>query len=189
MGTALEPIVHRNLASLCLSTGDFEGALKESYEAFRLAGEMNNKGVQLWALVFKGRALLGLKDMDGARKTADELLLTLKDVLGNYGMSWDMTVLENSLYLDALAQAYYRSGKLGPAKAKYEEIASTGLFRFEPDSWIKSFYWRGRIAGDRGKKAEARENYGKFLDLWKDADPSPPEVEDARKRLAGLQSQ
>jgi hypothetical protein len=41
----------------------------------------------------------------------------------------------------------------------------------------------------RGDRAKARENYGRFVDLWKDADPElQPIVASARaalKRLSG----
>jgi len=40
---------------------------------------------------------------------------------------------------------------------------------------------------EKGNKTKAIEHYEKFLDLWKDADPGIPEVEDAKRRLAGLQ--
>ena len=38
-------------------------------------------------------------------------------------------------------------------------------------------------------KAKAIEHYEKFLDLWKDADPSIAAVEDAKKRVARVKSQ
>jgi hypothetical protein len=31
-------------------------------------------------------------------------------------------------------------------------------------------------------------NYEKFLELWKDSDPGIAEVEDAKKRLAGMKN-
>ena len=51
------------------------------------------------------------------------------------------------------------------------------------DIYAKAFYMLGKIAESKGEKAKAREHYNKFLELWKEADPGIPEVEDAKKRL------
>ena len=47
----------------------------------------------------------------------------------------------------------------------------------------------GKIFEQKGWKGKAIEHYQKFLDLWKDADPGLAEVEDAKKKVAGLKSQ
>jgi serine/threonine protein kinase/Tfp pilus assembly protein PilF len=94
---------------------------------------------------------------------------------------------EQALFIESLAQAYFGSGDFDQAGAEYRRIQSltTGRLSYG-DIHARSFYMLGRIAEQTGDKPSARESYAKFLDLWKDADPGLPEVDDARKRLAGL---
>jgi tetratricopeptide (TPR) repeat protein len=57
------------------------------------------------------------------------------------------------------------------------------------DERSKVDYNIAKIYEKMGKTTKAMEHYKKFLGLWKDADPGMVEVEDAKKRLAGLKSQ
>jgi len=86
-----------------------------------------------------------------------------------------------------MARAYQRKGKLDKAIAEYEK-----LMTFDPESENRIlvhpvYHFRlAKLYKEKGWKGKAIEHYEKFLDLWKDADPGVPEVEDARKRVAGL---
>jgi len=94
---------------------------------------------------------------------------------------------EHALFIERVALAYFGSGDFNKAGAEYRKIKAltTGRLSFG-DIYARSFYMLGRIAEQNGDKTSARESYAKFLDLWKDADPGLPEVDDAKKRLAGL---
>jgi len=94
---------------------------------------------------------------------------------------------EHALFVDSLASAYYRAGNLEKARTEYEAITmlTTGRLRYG-DIYAKSFYMLGKIAEQQGDKTHAREQYQQFIELWKDADPGLPEVEDAQKRLATI---
>ncbi|MFB0564306.1 MAG: tol-pal system YbgF family protein [Candidatus Aminicenantaceae bacterium] len=81
-------------------------------------------------------------------------------------------------------------GELYKAIAEYEWIItfdpkSEGRYLIHPIY----YYWLAKLYEQKDWKANAIEHYEKFLDLWKDADPGIPEVEDGKKRLAGLKSQ
>jgi len=90
---------------------------------------------------------------------------------------------KNTQFIDTLAEAYVLAGDLSRAHGQYEKIT---LLTGRDDIYALSFYHLGRIDEKLGDKTRAGENYRKFLDLRKNADPGRPEVEDAKKRLAGL---
>jgi serine/threonine protein kinase/tetratricopeptide (TPR) repeat protein len=93
-------------------------------------------------------------------------------------------------FLDYLAEAYAQAGRWPEAQKTYEEIQSLKFpIIWEPANaviYVRSFFKLGQVLERKGDKAGAATCYGKFLELWKNADPGLPEVTDAKKRLAGL---
>ena len=92
---------------------------------------------------------------------------------------------QNTVTLDLLAQAYIVAGDLAKARETYEKITTLTTVRMAwGATYARAFYHLSRIAEQQGDKAPAREQFQKFLDLWKDADKGLIQVADARKRLA-----
>jgi len=96
-----------------------------------------------------------------------------------------------------LAGTYDKARQSDSALALYERIISTpGMFRlffhFVDDSYglAPTFKRLGELYEARGDRAKAFEYYGRFVDLWKGADPElQPIVRDVRARMARLASE
>ncbi|MDH4222224.1 MAG: protein kinase [candidate division Zixibacteria bacterium] len=92
------------------------------------------------------------------------------------------------LYL--LARAYLEAGRLGEAVAEFEKALSRyDVSRYSYAIWaVKAYYLLGLAYEKSGWNKKAIEKYEEFLDIWKNADPGIPEVEDAKERLKKLKS-
>ncbi len=87
-----------------------------------------------------------------------------------------------------LARAYHKAGRLADAVKAYE----TALGRYDflranwPDWSAEAHYNLGICYEESGWDDRAIEQYGIFLNLWKDADTDLPQIGDARERLTRL---
>jgi tetratricopeptide (TPR) repeat protein/TolB-like protein/predicted Ser/Thr protein kinase len=94
-------------------------------------------------------------------------------------------------YRVLLAEAYLKAGKLGEAVSTLEKVIS----RYDEDRvmftprCVEDHYLLGKAYEQSGWTTKAIEQYGEFLETWKNPDPGLPEVDDARQRLARLRSQ
>jgi len=92
----------------------------------------------------------------------------------------------------SLARAYLESGRLGEAVGVFENTLSrydrtrASYYAIEA---VKAHYLLGLAYEKSGWSKKAIEQYEEFLEIWKDADPGIPEVEDAKERLNRLKAE
>jgi len=86
------------------------------------------------------------------------------------------------------AKAYLASGRLGEAVAQFEKVLSSyeSNRAFNTIRAVKAYYLLGLAYERSGWNKKAVEQYEEFLEIWKNADPGIPEVEDAKRRLEKL---
>ena len=65
-----------------------------------------------------------------------------------------------------------------------ERIQSGYEWIFTPELWARSFFLLGQIYDRRGDRTKAREQYARFLDLWRDGDLERDWVAEAAKKTA-----
>ncbi|MFZ2054091.1 MAG: protein kinase [Candidatus Aminicenantales bacterium] len=199
-------------------SGHPEAALEELDKAWTNAVADESFSDQRRVLLDQGLAHLEMKSMSKAQEVAAQLKAAVDQAPNkkliwyshyltgmielekkNFARAVELFKLERSLlnadadehllFADAMGTAFYQLGDLSSARQEYEKIISLGAGRQSyGDIYVRSYYRLGKISEQQGKKAEAAEHYRKFLELWKDADPGRPEVEDARKRLAAISS-
>ncbi len=89
-----------------------------------------------------------------------------------------------------LGRAYELAGQKDSALAVYERsVSPSGLARLSADRWDlgRSLKAAGELSEGKGDRAKALEYYGRFVRLWKDADPElQPRVREVKQRMAEL---
>lgn len=85
-----------------------------------------------------------------------------------------------SLYLPLLAEAYRAGGRVDRAVGALTRLRDSAASRLNTsDSYALALLNLGRCARQQGKAQDARRHFGRFLDVWKDADSDRPELKEA----------
>ncbi|MGH7518793.1 MAG: protein kinase domain-containing protein [Gemmatimonadales bacterium] len=115
----------------------------------------------------------------------------LTEAAAAYGDLYAQFGMCGSCGLSELARVQDRLGQADSARVLYERMVTTptiiGHFVASPSALAASYKRLGELYESKGDRTKAADYYGKFVDLWKDADPElQPGVKEVRTRLARL---
>ena len=151
--------------------------VERQLEALDLANTPHTREI----LIFKGLADL----TEGKHESATEILMrawALRDQETGY-----IDFNDQILFLYYLGEAQLLAGDFDAARKTYEQGLDLTLGKWLYGIlWAKSHFKLGEVYEKLGNQDKAIEHTEKFLDMWKDADPGLPEVEDAREALKRL---
>ncbi len=103
-----------------------------------------------------------------------------QQALENFNRAAVIWSLERAFYVNALGEAYFKTGELNKAAEKFEAV-----LKINPN-YAQTHYLLGLVYEKKGRKEKARQHFQKFMAIWKDADENLPQLIDAKKRLEEL---
>lgn len=162
-------------------------------EAQRTADELKklveswlNQKLMRYYLHLRGRIELEKGNLPGAIGNLKKAVAYLPHQHSESSFQLPMAL---ALFSSSLATAYFQSGDLGLAREKYEDVVALSTAKLSSgDIYSHSLFMLAKIHEQTGRRAEAKKDYEKFLDLLKNADAGISEVDEAQKRLALLRT-
>jgi len=191
-----------------------KGMTDASHEQVRIAYEIREKiYIGSWWLQLIGKILVRQGRLDQAENLLEEISDRMNEesrddrvnfnilkgeielAKGNHAEAVELlevayNLREDNYILESVAYGYLRKGDMERAIEKYEHLVADPSLGWEAQEyWIRAHAQLGRIYEEKGETRKALQYYQRFLDIWKDADPGLPEIEDVKKRLAVLKDQ
>jgi tetratricopeptide (TPR) repeat protein len=100
---------------------------------------------------------------------------------------WRMPLYNIPRLRDVVPRAFMAKGALDSAIVAYEQLLKIDTSSTDRRLIDPRLHYRLALACERaGRPEQARAEYRRFLEIWKDADNDRPELQQAKKRLAGL---
>ncbi len=125
--------------------------------------------------------------IDLARNDVGQAIERFEQVVSQEPYQHEANPENHAAWYDSLAYAYYLSGDLAGAQEWYENIHALTTGRLGYGAlFAKSYFMLGKIYEQRGMDAEAVRSYRTFLDLWREADSTAPDIDEAKRALANL---